>query len=146
NWRAVRRTERSAVGLKSGRGGIVQHGKRRDGRKRRFERLKHQIKPARERGGIGDEDEYVASSRMKELMCSNGLFGRAGREAVGAREIDKLDLAAFDADPGRAALDRHAGVIRHASAMPAQGIEERGLSGVRVAKEKDGRARSRLAH
>ena len=104
------------------------------------EELRRQIQVAFEVRRIDDRDDQV---RLVLAVAENDvdgqhLVGAAGREAVGAGQIDDVERAPVMPTDSLLRLDGDAGIVADALVHAGELVEQRRLAGVRIADEGDG--------
>jgi hypothetical protein len=124
--------------------GHIDHVQHQNRRQAEFEHLGDHVEIALDIGGIDHADDTVRTRRIgpaaQQHIPQNGLIGRAGIQAVSARQVDQPQFFAMLAVALADLLfDGHAGVVGHLLLQAREQVEERGLPRVRVAHDGDER-------
>jgi len=93
----------------------IHHRQRNDDRDAEFEKLHYEIKVTLEIGGVDNRDDGVRFRNTvllaRDDVPGNMLVERRRVEAVKARQIDQVCMAAFELPRTMLALDSYAGIV-----------------------------------
>lgn len=121
--------------------GHIHHVQREDRAMAEFDDLGGVVKIALEIGGIHDHDDDIGRGQLgqagQQHVARDLFIERVGAEAVSAGEIEHPDVRRRALEPALLAFDGDAGVIADLCAQTGEGIEQRGLAGIRVAGQGD---------
>ena len=104
-----------------------------------FHQLQREIEVALDVGGVDDVQNHVRRVLGDEVAGDVFLDG-IGRKRVDAGQIDQSGLFALQVKMGLLALHGDAGPVAHILVGAGEGVEQRGLAAVGVARQSDGDA------
>ena len=96
--------------------------------------LRRQVEIALDVGGV-DHVEHDVGLDAHDVVAHESLFGRIGRDGIGAGQVGQSDAIAAMHNAGLLGSDGHAAVIARVLVLAADGVEERGLAAVGVADQ-----------
>ena len=120
----------------------VHHVEHEQQRAPELDDLQRQVKVAVEVGGIDHEHDEVGRRRVvlqaEQDIAHDHLVGRRRLQAVAPRQVNDVGAVPRRQFAGAGLLlHRDAGIIADLLPQPGQRIEQRGLAGVRVAKDRN---------
>ena len=101
-----------------------------------FQDLQRQVEVAFQAGRVDDDDRHVRLAEQDEV--AGDFFVGAGRkQRIGARQIDQFVVLVAVVEAAFGAGDGLARPVAGMLAQPGQGVEDRALAGIRVARQRD---------
>ena len=101
-----------------------------------------EVEVALEIGGVGHDEDAVGPRHVGHAAVQNvdhhALVRALGQQAVGAGQIDEVDLLAAVREAAQLLFDRHAGIVADAGGNAGQRREQRAFADIRVAEQNDG--------
>ena len=98
--------------------------------------LGRQVEVAFQVGCIHDVDDDIRGL-FDDVLPYIHLFGRVGREGIGAREVDDAELVALELEESFLGVYRHTAVVSHMLVCSGRDVEQGGLPAIGIAHQRN---------